>query len=505
MAIGPRLELRHSQTLVMTPQLQQAIKLLQFSNLELREYVETELERNPLLERADGEGAEGGEGGGEEPVAVAEPQGEPMSLDSDGAPAAAAEAIDIDYENVFNNDSAADAPASEGLGDAFYPERGGRGGFDEDLPGLEGTLASPPTLKEHLTEQLQVTFTDPADRLLAAVLIDGLDEAGYLTIDLAELAARVAIDLARIEALVRRLQGFDPTGVFARDLKECLALQLKERNRLDPAMATLLDNLPLVARKDIHALVRLCGVDAEDVADMIAELRALNPKPGNAFETDVVQTLVPDVFVRRATDGSWNVELNSDTLPRLLVNTRYHARVLSQTRGKTDKVFLSDCLASANWLIRSLDQRANTILKVAAELVKRQEGFLQHGVKHLKPLNLRTIAEAIEMHESTVSRVTSNKYMATPRGIYEMKYFFTASLGSTDGGDSHSAEAVRARIRELIDAETADDILSDDKICELLKAEGIDIARRTVAKYREAMRIGSSAERRRAKRLEKQK
>ena len=505
MAIGPRLELRHSQTLVMTPQLQQAIKLLQFSNLELREYVETELERNPLLERVDGEGGDGPDGGGDEPVALAASEGQPMSLDSDAAPAAAAEAIDVDYENVFNNDSSADSPSPEGLGDAFYPDRGSRGSFDEDLPGLEGTLATPPTLKEHLTEQLQVTFTDPADRLLAAVLIDGLDEAGYLAIDLAELAARVGIDLARIEALVRRLQGFDPTGVFARDLKECLALQLKERNRLDPAMAILLDNLPLVARKDIQALVRICGVDAEDVADMIAEIRALNPKPGNAFETDVVQTLVPDVFVRRASDGAWNVELNADTLPRLLVNTRYHARVASQTRGKTDKVFLSDCLASANWLIRSLDQRANTILKVAAELVKRQEGFLQHGVKHLKPLNLRTIAEAIEMHESTVSRVTSNKYMATPRGIYEMKYFFTASLGSTDGGDSHSAEAVRARIRELVDGETAEEILSDDKICELLKAEGIDIARRTVAKYREAMRIGSSAERRRTKRLEKQK
>jgi RNA polymerase sigma-54 factor len=503
MAIGPRLELRHTQTLVMTPQLQQAIKLLQFSNLELREYVETELERNPLLERVDGEGGEVADGLGDEPVVRPEMEDAPMSLDSDNAPAAAAEAIDIDYENVFNNDSPSDAPSDPG--EAFYPERGSRAAFDEDLPGLEGTLAQAITLKEHLTEQLQVTFADPVDRMLAAVLIDGLDEAGYLTIDLAELSERAGVELSRIEALLQKLQSFDPTGVFARDLKECLALQLKERNRLDPAMAAMLENLPLVARKDIQALVRICGVDAEDVADMIAELRTLNPKPGNAFETDVVQTLVPDVFVRRASDGSWSVELNADTLPRLLVNTRYHARVLSQTRGKTDKVFLSDCLASANWLIRSLDQRANTILKVATELVKRQEGFLQHGVKHLKPLNLRTIAEAIEMHESTVSRVTSNKYIATPRGIFEMKYFFTAALGSTDGGDSHSAEAVRARIRELVDAEKPDEILSDDKICELLKAEGIDIARRTVAKYREAMRIGSSAERRRAKRLEKQK
>lgn len=503
MAISPRLELRQSQTLVMTPQLQQAIKLLQFSNLELRDYVDQELERNPLLERTDPETPDG-EAPAEAPVAAPESQLEPLTLDPD-APASrtAEEATDTDYDNVYNNDSPSDAAEAYGSSDSIYPERNGAGGFDEDLPNLEGTLATSASLKDHLEEQMKIAITDPTERLLASVLIDGLDDSGYLTLDVADLAEQAGIEPAVIEALIRRLQRFDPTGVFARDLKECLALQLRERDRLDPAMERMLDNLPLVARRDTAALMRICGVDAEDIADMIGELKALNPKPGNAFDPAVAQTLIPDVFVRRGVVG-WVVELNSETLPRLLVNMRYHSTVQHRARGKADKVFLSDCLASANWLIRSLDQRANTILKVATELVKRQEQFLEHGVRQLKPLNLRTIAEAIEMHESTVSRVTSNKYIATPRGIFEMKYFFTAALDSTDGGEKHSAEAVRAQIRELILGESAEDILSDDKICELLKVEGVDIARRTVAKYREAMRIGSSAERRRAKRLEKQ-
>jgi len=295
------------------------------------------------------------------------------------------------------------------------------------------------------------------------------------------------------------LQGFDPVGVGARDLSECLALQLKAKDRLDPVMAVLLTRLDLVARRDISQLTALCGVDAEDVADMIAEIRQLNPKPGLAFGSEPLTPVVPDVFVKEGPDGGWLIELNSDTLPRLLVNNQYYGSVFKGARDKESKSYLADCLNSANWLVKSLDQRAKTILKVASEIVRHQDGFLTHGVRHLRPLNLRIIADAISMHESTVSRVTSNKYIATPRGLFELKYFFTASIQAMNGAESHSAEAVRDRIREMIENEEPREILSDDRIVALLTADGVNIARRTVAKYREALRLPSSVERRRLK------
>jgi RNA polymerase sigma-54 factor len=295
------------------------------------------------------------------------------------------------------------------------------------------------------------------------------------------------------------LQGFDPVGVGARDIAECLGLQLKAKDRLDPVMQSLLTRLDLVARRDITGLTALCGVDAEDIADMIAEIRGLTPKPGLAFGSEPVQPVIPDVFVRVGPDGSWQVELNSDTLPRLLVNSRYYTKVSKGARDKDSKNYLTDCLNNANWLVKSLDQRARTILKVASEIVRQQDAFLTYGVRHLRPLNLRTIADAIQMHESTVSRVTSNKYVATPRGVFELKYFFTASIQSVGGAEAHSAEAVRDRIREMIEQEQSVEILSDDRIVSLLTADGVNIARRTVAKYREAMRIPSSVERRRLK------
>ena len=295
------------------------------------------------------------------------------------------------------------------------------------------------------------------------------------------------------------LQTFDPPGVCARNLTECLAIQLKERDRFDPAMQALVGHLDLLAKRDLAALRRLCGVSDEDFADMIAEIRNLNPKPGLAFGSTVVQPIVPDVYVRAAPDGTWQVELNSDTLPKVLINQRYYAQVSKTTHNDKDKTYLADCLQTATWLVRALDQRAKTILKVSSEIVRQQDGFFANGVQHLRPLNLKTVADAISMHESTVSRVTANKYMATSRGIFELKYFFTSSIAAADGGEAHSAEAVRHRIRQLIDAESAEDVLSDDTIVEKLREAGIDIARRTVAKYREAMRIPSSVQRRREK------
>ena len=335
--------------------------------------------------------------------------------------------------------------------------------------------------------------------MIGQYLIDLVDEAGYLSGDLSSVSEKLGAPAAEIEAVVAILQTFDPPGVCARNLTECLAIQLKDRNRFDPAMQALVGRLDLLAKRDLAGLRRICGVGDEDLTEMIAEIRALNPKPGLAFGSTVVQPIVPDVFVRPAPDGSFIVELNSDTLPKVLVNQIYHAKLSKNAVKDTDKSFLTESMQSATWLIRALDQRAKTILKVSTEIVKQQDAFFMHGVQHLKPLNLKTIADAISMHESTVSRVTANKYMATNRGIFELKYFFTSAISASDGGDAHSAEAVRHRIKQLIDAESPSNILSDDTIVEILRGAGIDIARRTVAKYRDALRIPSSVQRRREK------
>ncbi|MHA1598604.1 MAG: RNA polymerase factor sigma-54, partial [Alphaproteobacteria bacterium] len=258
--------------------------------------------------------------------------------------------------------------------------------------------------------------------------------------------------------------------------------------------------LDLLAKRDIQALIKVCGVDEEDIIDMVEEIRQLNPKPADAFDDVITQPVIPDVTMRAQPGGGWIVELNAQTLPRVLVNNTYFARVSKSASKKADKNYINECFQSANWLVKSLHQRATTILKVASELVRQQDGFFVHGVQHLRPLVLRDIADAIEMHESTVSRVTSNKYISTPRGIFELKYFFSAALASNSGGDTYSAEAVRDRIKQMINAESVDKILSDDKIVTVLNDSGIDIARRTVAKYREALGLPSSVQRRREKR-----
>ncbi len=494
MALGQRLEIRQGQSLVMTPQLQQAIKLLQLSNIELAEYCEAELEKNPLLER-DESVPRDAEGETVERENASEKADESLARED------FSKLTDMDNaarDNLYDPDPAAEGPMpGQPLTDWTTLRSGNRFEGDEDL--LESTVAAGGTLKDHLEAQVAIAALLPDDRLICMALIDAIDEAGYLRAELGELAERLGTEIEDVEAVLGVLQGFDPVGVGARDLAECLSLQLKARDRLDPAMAALLTRLDLLARRDMSALSALCGVDAEDIADMVAEIRDLNPKPGLAFGAEQVAPVIPDVFVRVGPDGAWLIELNSDTLPRLLVNSRYYAKVSSGARDKDSKTYLTDCLNNANWLVKSLDQRARTILKVASEIVRQQDGFLTYGVRHLRPLNLRAIADAIQMHESTVSRVTSNKYIATPRGLFELKYFFTASIQSVNGAESHSAEAVRDRIREMIENEEGRDILSDDRIVSLLTADGVNIARRTVAKYREAMRIPSSVERRRLK------
>ena len=505
MAMMAKLELRQSQQLVMTPQLQQAIRLLQLSNMELNAFVEQELEKNPLLERDD-EGLAPAPAldpdmdrpreMGTEPAAFdAEP-----ALDLDRQSVAATNDLDADFDNVFPETAPSDlGPDLAGGSWAGLKQSYGASG-DED-GSLEATIANELSLKDHLTAQLNLAVTDPADRLIGANLIDLVDEAGYLRADLAEVAQKLGTTPVHVAKVVAVLQAFDPAGICARDLKECLSLQLKDQGRYDPLIAKFLDALPLLAQHNLQALRREVGVDMEDLADMIGEIKRLNPKPGQGFGRFDVQTVVPDVHVRAASDGSWIVELNSDTLPRVLVNRVYYTRVSRNASTEKDKTFLLECLQTASWLVKSLDQRARTILRVAEEIVRQQDRFFVHGVQHLRPLNLKTVADAIKMHESTVSRVTSNKYMSTPRGIFELKYFFTSSIASASDGEAHSSEAVRYRIKALIDAETVAHVLSDDKLVEVLEREGIEIARRTVAKYREGMRIPSSVQRRREKRM----
>jgi len=476
----------------MTPQLQQAIKLLQLSNLELTAFVEQEMESNPLLEADDRERNPGEE-------APVEPDLRTSADEKlvDALPGQQEEApLDLDYDNTWNNDSAAD-----GGGDSLtdWGGRGGRLDFEDSDGNFEQTVARDINLRDHLVGQLNVDLSDPADRLIGLHLIEMVDDAGYVIGSLDEAAATLGCARDRVEAILERLQRFDPPGIFARNLAECLTLQLKDKNRFDPAMQCLIEHLDMLARRELTALMRVCGVDAEDLAEMIGEIRALDPKPALIFDHVLAQPITPDVLMRPAPGGGWIVELNSDTLPRVLVNTRYYAKVATSARSKDEKNYLSERFQSANWLVKSLHQRATTILKVASELVRQQEAFFQRGIQHLRPLVLRDIASAISMHESTVSRVTANKYMATPRGIYELKYFFTQAIAGSDGGEAHSAESVRHRIKALIDAENPQDILSDDRIVEILKADGVEIARRTVAKYREAMHINSSVQRRREK------
>ncbi len=515
MALSASLFLRQSQSLVMTPQLMQSIQLLQMTHFELNHFIEQEVEKNPLLDFAANDDAPQGSDYGRDDAHTSQedrnerdviefPALDPLGDVYDSTTALTgerlSEQLDANFENVFPDDTApqrADAPE---LLSQWKSMPGGEG-ESSDGYNLDDFVATRPTLRDFLNEQVPFTIHGAPDRLIAQHLIDQLDEAGYVHADLEEIAARLGADHRDVVRVLHQLQQLDPPGVFARSLSECLAIQLRVRDRLDPAMEALINNLELLARRDFASLKKICGVDEEDLIDMLAEIRKLDPKPGAGFEASPSEAIVPDIVVRAAPDGTWLVELNPETLPRVLVNQAYYATVSRRTpKTGSDHAFLTECLQSANWLTRSLDQRAKTIMKVATEIVRQQDGFLMNGVDHLRPLNLKTIADAIKMHESTVSRVTSNKYMLTPRGLFELKYFFTVSIGSAEGGDGHSAESVRHRIRAMIVLESPDAVLSDDDIVDSLKKGGVDIARRTVAKYREAMNIPSSVQRRREKR-----
>jgi RNA polymerase sigma-54 factor len=472
MALSAKLTMRQGQTMVLTPQLLQAIKLLQMPNIELSAFIENELASNPLLERAEErEGAKPEPHEIEPEAPAAEVSAEPgdwasETLETDAGGMAANLGTEVD--NAFDGDRAAPsaaAPPSDGLSVNSWSGTGG-GGDSYEPPDLEAYVAEAVSLREHLERQAGILLPDPRERLIGAALIDGLDEAGYFTGSLKEIAERLGTDAETVEGVLIRMQVLEPTGVFARSLSECLTLQLRERDRFDPAMEALIENLPALAKRDFAHLRRVCEVDDEDLHDMISEIK--------------------------------RVELNSQALPRVLVNEVYAALIRRGAKRDEDKQYVSAQLQSANWLTKSLEQRARTILNVASEIVRWQDAFLVRGVSGLKPLNLKMVGEAIGVHESTVSRATAHKFIQTPRGLFEMKYFFTAAIAS-DSGQAHSAEAVRQHIRQMIEREDPVDVLSDDVIVERLRKAHIVVARRTVAKYRDSLKIPSSVERRKLK------
>jgi RNA polymerase sigma-54 factor len=490
--LSQRLELRQSQRLIITPQVRQSIEMLQLSNLEVTDFVTAEMEQNPLLEWREREFREN---------ALADYANDRERSSPTAVPGMLTGAVAPDATEDWQPEWREDSEHAADFGGELQPWFSRNEGFDaEGRRELDQIATRPPTLREHLLEQLRVDLSKQGDRVVALHLLDLLDQDGYLRARLDEVAQLLGCSIGRVEGVLARLQQFDPAGVFARDPKECLALQLRDRNRLDPAMQALLDHLELLADDDISALVCVCGVDAADVGEMIREILSLDPWPGHAFDPPLAQPVVPDILMRAGPRGGWVIELNPETLPRVLVNNGYYTQVCRATRSKAEKDYLKERLYAANWLAEALHRRATTILKVAAEIVRQQDAFFRHGVVSLRPLILRDIADAIGMHESTISRVTSNKYMATPRGLYELKYFFTSAIPASGGNGTHSAEAVRHRIRALIDGEPPNGPLSDGRIVELLNDEGVAIARRTIAKYREEMRIPSSFQRRRVKR-----
>ncbi|MEZ5691316.1 MAG: RNA polymerase factor sigma-54 [Rickettsiales bacterium] len=491
-ANAPKLELRQGQSLIMTQSLQQSIKLLQCNSLELREFVEQALEENPFLSQDEISSSE-------EKIDSDDNKAKESSEEEDDNIKASDEnhdvgewsedwddSYDIDRDNInYSQESSANSSSYNS---------------DEYNKTIEDNPANSLSLREHMLNQLQIEINDPTEKLIGAYLIDLLDESGYIKDDPTQISEVLGVEVKEIENILESLKKFDPTGVCAKDLKECLSLQLREKGRFDPAIEKLLNNLDLLADSKFDELRKKCGVDKEDLKDMISEIRALNPKPSSNFIHEVTQAIEPDIFVRRLTDDSWHIELNMNNFPKVMVNKRFYKTVSEKTKNKKDKEYLSEKFNSANWLIKALEQRAQTMLKVSGELIKQQDAFFRLGVRYLKPMTLKDIAAATDYHESTISRVTNGKFLTCQRGTFELKYFFTSSLTRAQGsGDNFSSQSVKHLIAEMIEKEELNNILLDDDIVEKLKENNINIARRTVAKYRESLSIPSSAKRKRIK------
>ena len=482
MALRPRLDIRQAQSIVMTPKLQEAIRLLQLSNLELSEFLELELEKNPFLYRLDvDEHSEADENSSDNLCAVTKSKTKANDIKVADANKHLINNNIFDQRNFFKTQTPETLPVDLSTGK------------------FTSTSTEKVSLQNHLLEQINVDIPDRIDRVIAIYMLDALDESGYLTLDTNAIAETLGCTIYRVKRVLNTVQNFDPPGIFARNLSECLALQVKDRGLYDPAMQELINNLNLLAKRKFNFLKRLCGVDGERLLEMIKEIRSLQPKPAVVFDHNIVPVVTPDVFIYRKKGGDWLVELNTNTLPKLMVNDRYYKEINEKTLKVKDKTYLSNSYQSANWLLRAVDQRANTIVNVVSEITRQQAEFFEKGVQYLKPLVLKEIADALNIHESTVSRVTRNKFVATPRGTFGLKYFFSFAIGQNRNNKTQSSEAVRFQIKNLIEAETSENVLSDDKIVNILKKDGIDIARRTVAKYREVMHIPSSIQRKRDK------
>jgi len=498
MALSARLQQKQSQSLVMTPQLAQSIKLLQYSHMELAEFVQAEIEKNPLLE-LDQVPRPSREDRTDEPPADSKTDdavsGE-MKLDAGDK----AGEVDSSFENVYDEGTAGAEKTGSGTLSMSTSSTHGSSPANPDDTDFLASVGETPSLAQFLETQIPLVFKNEKNREIARYMAHGLTEDGYFQDDLHDLAMLKGVSVSRIEEVLKKFQTMEPVGIGARNLKECLTIQLREKDRFDPAMKTLLENLAMLAKREFEKLIRLCGVTREDFNDMIREIKALDPRPAAKYEPVLSQNIVPDVLIKQKADGNWMIDLNPETLPKVLINQKYHAELTSAVKTPEGKEFIAECMNNASWLAKSLDQRAQTILKVATEIVKQQDMFFAQGVEHLRPLNLKTVAEAIKMHESTISRVTSNKYLMCDQGIFELKYFFSSSITSSEGDEGHASQSVKHKIRQLVEAEDPEKVLSDDQIVQKLQETGIEIARRTVAKYREALRIPSSVQRRREKR-----
>ena len=496
MALTPKIEIKQSQSLLMTPQLRQAIRLLQMNNLELNELVSEEINTNPLLESEEDRLNQAPD---ETLPTIDTPQG--TDIKTEEIPPS----NDIDYDNEFDDDFGSDRAGYDDIPtEADWKDYHQQkiSNSDEDFDFFEQKLSAQKSLYSFLEEQISQKFTTPKERLIASRMMEFLDGAGYFRGNLTEISAKLNMPRTALQKILTSLQSCEPSGIFATSVAECLKIQLQDKDRYDPYMAFLLDHLDLVAEKKYKELKKAGGFSDEDLADMLREIKSLNPKPAADYDFDLTSYIIPDVFVRTNKYGEYLIELNSKSLPRILINQDYYREIKSYgSKDKSAQKYLKEKLSSANFLIKALHQRATTILRVSEEIVRFQRDFFEKGIDYLKPMLLRDVAERLEMHESTVSRVTNQKYMHTPRGLFELKYFFSSAAASYTGDENTSVTAIKHKIKQFIEEEKPQQILSDDMIVELLARQGIKIARRTVAKYREGMKIPTSAQRKKEKRL----
>jgi len=481
MQISQNLKLKQSQSLVMTPQLQQAIKLLQLNNLELSNLINKELEENPFLENQNSE----------EAVDVQEEKTNEIDESFSSGESQSDEPKNEDYENRWDVETSS----------MNYSRNTNNESLD---PGsiVEQTYAEKVTLKSILTNQAHLEFSDEKDRRISEILIDYIEPSGWFLQSLDEIESFSGFESDAIESVLKRMQKFEPSGVFARNLKECLSIQLQNTDPFSEKNITVVENLELLGEGNLKELQKITGMRDDELKESIKKIRLLNPKPGLKYSDENLDLLSPDVIVMKNNNDEWSVELNNSTLPKITVNNEYIREIESLKCNETDKKFISENINSAKWLIKAIEQRNITTLKISSEIINQQKEFFEKGKKFLKPMILKDVAKKIDMHESTVSRVTSNKLILTPRGIFEMKIFFSASINSMNDGESHSAASVRESLKKLITNEPLNSPFSDEALVSKLQLEGINLARRTVAKYRELLNIPSSSIRRRMMKIQ---